>query len=263
MPAIAIYSFRRGAVEALGFQDNDIISYSGTATPTLEAITANSTTPYIASFTDLRRGPVVLEVPAAGAEGSVYGQVVDAWQFTIADEGPSGIDKGKGGKILFTPPGYKGKVPRGYLHVPSPNYRIGLALRSVPAPGKTVADAYQYAKKLRVYALSDAANPPPQRFIDPLALNKRYPTLPYYDERHFDDLHAVISVEPVNPQDKVMRGCWRRRGSRRANHSHPTTPRSGRCARRPSTPGSTSSSGSTTSRRTGSTGPIGTTPRCS
>jgi len=25
-----------------------------------------------------------LEVPPAGAEGSVYGQVVDAWQFTIA-----------------------------------------------------------------------------------------------------------------------------------------------------------------------------------
>jgi hypothetical protein len=22
-----------------------------------------------------------------------------------------------------------------------------------------------------------------------------------YDERHFDDLHAVVSVEPTNPQD--------------------------------------------------------------
>ncbi|ARN21177.1 DUF1254 domain-containing protein [Piscinibacter gummiphilus] len=206
MPAIAIYSFRRGAVQELGLKDNDIISYSGTATPTLEAITANSTTPYIASFTDLRKGPVVLEVPAAGAQGSVYGQVVDAWQFTIADVGPSGIDKGKGGKVLFTPPGYRGKVPKGYLHVASPNYRIGLALRSVPAPGKTVADAYQYAKKLRMYYLSEAAKPPAQRFIDPLSLGKRYPTLPYYDERHFDDLHAVMSVEPVYPQDKVMMG---------------------------------------------------------
>ena len=105
MPAIAIYSFRRAAFKDLGLRDNDIIAYSGTATPKLEAITANSTTPYITAFTDLQKGPVVLELPVAGADGSVYGQVVDAWQFTIADVGPSGLDKGKGGKLLFTPPG--------------------------------------------------------------------------------------------------------------------------------------------------------------
>src|SRR3974390_1843974 len=107
MPAIAIYSFRRAAFTDLGARDNDIIAYSAPATPKLEAITANSTTPYIAAYTDLRKGPVVLEVPAAGPEGSLYGQVVDAWQFTIADVGPAGIDKGKGGELMFTPPGHK------------------------------------------------------------------------------------------------------------------------------------------------------------
>src|SRR5215813_7981020 len=119
MPAIAIYSFRRAAFTDLGMKDNDIIAYSGLATPKLEAITANSTTPYITAFTDLQKGPVVLELPVASAEGSVYGQVVDAWQLTIADVGPSGIDKGKGGKLLFTPPGYTGKIPKGYIHVAS------------------------------------------------------------------------------------------------------------------------------------------------
>lgn len=54
MPAIAIYSFRRAAFATLGVKDNDIIAYSAPATPRLEAITANSTTPYIASYTDLR-----------------------------------------------------------------------------------------------------------------------------------------------------------------------------------------------------------------
>jgi hypothetical protein len=146
----------------------------------------------------------VLELPVASAEGSVYGQVVDAWQLTIADVGPSGLDKGKGGKLLFTPPSYTGKIPKGYIHVASPNFRVALAFRSVRAPGKSVADAYSYAKKLRMYYLSEAANPPKQRFVDPL--NQRYPTLPFYDERHFEDMHAVMSVEPVNPQDKVMMG---------------------------------------------------------
>jgi hypothetical protein len=97
----------------------------------LEAITANSSTPYIAAYTDLRKGPVVLEIPPAGTDGSLYGQVVDAWQLTIADVGPAGLDAGKGGKYLFTAPGYTGKVPAGYLHIESPNYRIAFAFRSV------------------------------------------------------------------------------------------------------------------------------------
>ncbi|WP_240648029.1 DUF1254 domain-containing protein [Pararobbsia silviterrae] len=204
MPAIAIYSFRRAAFDTLGAKDNDIIAYSAPATPRLEAITANSTTPYIASYTDLRTGPAVLEVPAAGPDGSLYGQVVDAWQYTIADVGPSGLDKGKGAKFLFTPPGYKGDVPKGYIHVASPNYRIAFAFRSVPAPGKSTADAYRYAQRLRMYYLSEAADPPKQRFIDPI--NERYPTLPFYDERHFEDMHDIMSVEPVKEQDKVMMG---------------------------------------------------------
>jgi len=107
IPAIAIYSFRRAAFTDLGAKDNDIIAYSAPATPRLEAITANSTTPYIASYTDLRKGPAVLELPVAGPDGSLYGQVVDAGQFTIADVGPTGLDQGKGGKMLFTPPDFK------------------------------------------------------------------------------------------------------------------------------------------------------------
>jgi hypothetical protein len=204
MPAVAIYSFRRAGMEQLGLKDNDLIVYSAPATPKLEAITANSTTPYISAFTDLRKGPVVVEIPPAGPDGSVYGQVVDAWQLTIADVGPSGIDKGRGGKLLFTPPGYQGAIPEGYIPVMSSNYRIAFAFRSVPGAGKSVEDAYHYAKKLRMYYLSDAAHPPEQRYVDPIG--ERYSTLPFYDERHFEDMWAIMSVEPVNAQDKVMMG---------------------------------------------------------
>ncbi|WP_213957555.1 DUF1254 domain-containing protein [Variovorax sp. dw_954] len=203
-PAVAIYRFRAAAFEDLGLKDNDIIAYSRAATPKLEAITANSSTPYVTAFTDLRKGPVVLEVPAAGPDGSLYGQVVDAWQFTIADVGPSGIDKGKASKYLFTPPGFKGRVPSGYIHVASPNHRIALAFRSVVAKGKTQEDAFRYSHRLRMYYLSEAKSPPEQRFVDPS--NDRYATIPVYDERHFADLHAIFTVEPVKVQDKVMMG---------------------------------------------------------
>jgi hypothetical protein len=202
MPAVSIYGFRRVTFQDLGIKDCDIIAYSAPATPKLEALTANTTTPYIAAFADLRNGPVVLELPAADAEASLYGQVVDAWQLTIADVGPAGTDQGKGGKFLFTPPDYGGTLPGGYFHIASPSNRIAFAFRSIPARGKTPQDAYRYSLKLRMYLLSQATNPPQQRFVDPI--NDRVSTLPFYDERYFSDVYEVVSAEPVNPQDKVM-----------------------------------------------------------
>jgi hypothetical protein len=44
----------------------------------LEANTANSTILYISAYTDLRKAPAALEVPAASGDGSVYAPVVDA-----------------------------------------------------------------------------------------------------------------------------------------------------------------------------------------
>jgi hypothetical protein len=225
MPALAIHAFRRSAFSQLGMKDNDIIACSTPATPKIEALTANSTTPYIAAYTDLRKGPVVLELPVAGADGSLYGQVVDAWQLTIADVGPSGIDAGKGGKILFTPPGYLGEIPADHLHVSSPSFRVAFAFRSIPAPGKTAEDAYHYSKRLRMYYLSEASDPPPQTFVDPMEPRyERYSTLPLYDERLFDDLYEIVSVEPVQDQDKVMMGMLSSLGIQQSQPFAPSEP---------------------------------------
>lgn len=112
------------------------------------------------------------------------------------------LDGGKGGKLLFTPPGYEVTIPAGY----NPGRLTELPHRLCLSLGKSVADAYAYAyaKKLRMYSLSEADSPPKQRFVDPI--NDRYPTLPFYDERHFEDMADIMSVEPVKEQDKVMMG---------------------------------------------------------
>jgi hypothetical protein len=53
--------------------------------------------------------PVVVESPA-----SVLG-FVDAARFLyVADLGNAGSDRGRGGKLLFLPPGWEGDVPEGY-----------------------------------------------------------------------------------------------------------------------------------------------------
>lgn len=207
-PAVGIYRLRAGAFTALGADNNVILACSAAAKPNIEALTANNVTPYIAAYTDLRKGPVVLEVPAKTDKGVLYGQIVDAWQTSIAGVGPSGADKGAGGKYLLLPPGYKDEIPAGYLPIKADSYRIAFAFRSIQLGNATQEDAYQYSKKLKMYYLSDAANPPQQRFLDPCNVNdpKRYPTLPIYDISHFQDIYDIVSVEPVKTRDKVMMG---------------------------------------------------------
>jgi hypothetical protein len=203
-PASAIYRFRAAAFKDFGMTDNDIIAYSKPATPSLEALTANNVTPYITAFTDLRNGPVVLEIPAKTDKTVMYGQIVDAWQVTIADVGPSGEDKGAGGKYLLIPPGYKDSIPAGYLPIHTESYRLAFAFRSVALPGASDADAYAYSKTLKMYPLSEASSPKPTRFVDPTG--KRYPTLPFYDLGAYQDIYEIVSVEPVRARDKVMMG---------------------------------------------------------
>ncbi len=55
--------------------------------------------------------------------------------------------------------------------------------------------------------------------MDPL--HKRYPTLPFYDERHFEDMHAIMSVEPVKPEDKVVMGMLASLGIRKGQAFEP------------------------------------------
>jgi hypothetical protein len=204
MPASAIYGLRKGFLELPGMGENTILSMSGPLTPIHEVITGNNQTPYIGATTDLRSGPVVLEVPAKSSQASLYGQIVDAWQATIADVGPAGADKGAGGKYLLIPPGYTEAIPSGYLPIQSSGYRVLLAFRSVAAPGASEADAHAYTKLMKMYPLAEAANPQPTRFVDGVSMPLH--TLPFYDFRALMDIKEIIDVEPVQPRDKVMMG---------------------------------------------------------
>jgi len=202
MPATAIHRLREGFLELPGVEDNVVIAYSKPALSIHKAITANTATPYITAFTDLRNGPVVLDVPAVNEKASLYGQVVDAWQSTIAGVGPSGLDQGKGGKYLFIPPGYEGDTPEGYFVVQSTTYRISLVFRSIRGKNATDEDAYAYTLQMGMYYLSEGDRP--TKFVD--GIPHPLQTLPRYDYRALEDIHAIFSVEPVLERDKVMMG---------------------------------------------------------
>ena len=204
MPASAIYRFRVGLLELPGMADNAILTSVTPLAAKQEFITPNQTTPYTGAVSDLRKGPTVLEVPAKTQKVILYGQVVDAWQSTIAGVGPVGEDKGAGGKYLFVPPGYSGPIPEGYFVVRSASYRITLAFRAVQLEGATGAEAAAYTQLIKMYPLSEAANPKPTRFVDLRPYTAH--TLPHYDIRALQDIQEIISVEPVRPRDKTMMG---------------------------------------------------------
>ena len=215
MPAVEIYGFKR-AIEKIGGGPNVIIAWSKPARPNAELVTANNITPYVVAMSDLRQGPVVVEIPAATKKALLYGQIIDQWQEVITDIGPVGTDRGKGGKYLILPPGYKGKVPEGYFSCPSRSFRIYMAFRPIRRPGATPEDLQAYTRTMKMYYLDE---PRPTRFIDPLELT--FPSLARFDERWFQDLHEIIEVENPRPQDAVMAGMLKSLGLTR---EQPFTP---------------------------------------
>jgi len=56
-------------------------------------------------------GPMVVEIPPAGADGSLNGNIVTLWQTSLEDAGLLGVDKGAGAKFVITPPGFADRIP--------------------------------------------------------------------------------------------------------------------------------------------------------
>jgi hypothetical protein len=219
MPAISIREFQESAFKDYGISWNDVVLWSKPATPRQELITANNQVPYLLTFLNLRQGPVVVEIPAAGAKAQLFGSFVDNWQAPIVDVGPSGTDEGRGGKYLFLPPGYSEPIPDGYIPVRMEGYVVGGGLRPVPANGGTAEDAHSYAQQMKVYPLADAPAPIPTRFVDGYA--KPYHSLPAYDASWFHELAAMVNEEPVRERDKVMMGMLASIGIERGKKFEP------------------------------------------
>ncbi|WP_435693051.1 DUF1254 domain-containing protein [Rubritalea sp.] len=162
-------------------------------------LTGNTSTLYALTYLDLKTdGPLVVELPPG-----MLGFLDDAWFRFVENLGAIGPDKGKGGKYLLLPPGYSGEEPEGYFIVKLPTYNNLLFLRGSVAKGLEPA-VENIKSKLKIYPLAKADTPPATEFFN--ISGKSYSTIITHDLSFFEDLNALVQVEPIDAIGPEMRG---------------------------------------------------------
>ncbi len=164
-------------------------------------LTANDNTVYSFIWLDTNKGPLVVEVPSM-----VLGLIDDFWYRWVADVGITGPDQGKGGKYLILPPDYKGDVPEGYFVVRPSTYGSWMPFRSFLVDGSPRPGVESVKKHLKIYQLSDVANPPAMKFVNASGIPETY--VAPGDYSFWGMLNQAIQEEPSAGSDPTTLGLF-------------------------------------------------------
>ncbi|WP_044300823.1 DUF1254 domain-containing protein [Rhodopirellula sallentina] len=162
-------------------------------------LTPNTVSVYMAMWLELGDEPMVLETPP-----NVLGLIDDAWFKYVADFGNAGPDKGKGGKFLILPPGYKGEVPEGYHVARTETHGNWVLWRGFQVDGSTKTAVDATKNQFRVYSLSQKDDPPAMNFVN--VSGKFHNTIHRMDYGYWEELNEVIQREPVDALDPEILG---------------------------------------------------------
>ncbi len=206
IPAMSMYALRAGQASIGADASNKIAIWDNLMDSKTLLLTGNTSTMYAVGFLDLAKdGPTVIDLPP-GMLG-----VLDDMAFRyMTDLGVAGPDKGKGGKFLVLPPGYKGDVPDGYFVVPSKTNGVwvftrGYLDKKLPLDKAIRTASANIRDKMKVYPLVQANNPPKTEFIN--VSGKNFNTVLPNDVSFFTKLHDLIQREPddfLGPEAKGM-----------------------------------------------------------
>jgi len=193
-------SLRIGAAAIGATEYYQIPSWQGLADSKSLILTGNNTSLYTWSFIDLKKdGPMVIELPA-----DVLGFLDDMHFRYITDMGAAGPDKGKGGKYLVLPPGYKGEIPEGYYVNHSKTYGVWVLMRGyIKTTVKAAAD--NIANNLKIYPLAMKDNPKAMEFIN-MTGKEGYNSIMPNGFSYFEVLNSIIQEEPNEALDPVTLG---------------------------------------------------------
>jgi hypothetical protein len=188
MPGASAHAFGTG-VKSQGADNQTILITEDLMDSKSLFLTGNTQTIYNMTWLDLTKGPLVVEVPP-----NVLGVIDDHWFQYVCDTGNAGPDRGKGGKYLLLPPGYKGDVPKGYFVFRSPTYGNLYFWRGFMKDGSTKSAVEDTKKFAKIYQLSDAASPPPMKFVN--ISGKEFNTIHANDYHFFEEINEIVQAEP-------------------------------------------------------------------
>ncbi len=211
MPLLNFKQFRDGH-KALGVNQNDIAYHTKIQDWKFQTATPNNTTPYVNFFWNIEDGPIVVEIPPSADGVGIFGTLMDAWQRPIDDVGAKGRDKGNGGKYVLVPDGYQGSLlPKSYTYHQRTNNGFAILRAIIPvASAENVKKAAEFAKRIKVYPLSQADNPPANNCID--IYGKIMEGTPVMDETIYTELNDIIQEEVVEEQNMAMMGMLNKIG---------------------------------------------------
>jgi len=207
VPAASLEAWRMGQAEYGATESHHVVIFDELADSNPLYLTANADTVYTLAFLDLEKdGPTVVEIPPGMGPTTVD----DAFFRFVVDMGLPGPDAGKGGKYLIVPDWYKGEVPKDvseggeYFVARSPSRINFFALRGFLVDGKAEPTSKLIRETLKIYPLSQAANPPKMEFFN--GSKKPINTVHANNIEFYHELDAVIQREPLELFDPELRG---------------------------------------------------------
>ena len=198
-PSLSLYGIVRSQIRDFGFtSSSDVAVMADFMQASENYLTGNNSTVYAFASLDLKvDGPTVVEIPPG-----MYGNANDAIFKYLTDFGPTGPDGGKGGKYLFLPPGYQGKVPDGYFVFRAPGYRIWAMMRGFGEVGTGQQAVRWFEDRLKVYPFESG----PRKGTATNGSGMGANTLVPEDASAFEMLNETIQYEPADLFSVEQRG---------------------------------------------------------
>ena len=190
IPIVGFAQWEYANTHDLGAKNGQIV-YAKGYDALREGLTANTTTPYSFSWTDLTKEPWIVEIP----KGTIRGAAHNIWQIGLSPMTTAG-------KYLFVGP--ENKVPAGakrdgYIVVKSDSNNVMQVLRLMSEDPK---EQLAILKQIKIYPYSERNNPKPRGYITPDG--RRYRMWQPRGMAYWKLLSSIINREPVQERDRFF-----------------------------------------------------------
>jgi hypothetical protein len=184
----------RAGIRSFGPDNQTVVLFENLMDSKSLFLTANTESVYAWRWLNLKDGPMVLETPP-----NVLGVIDDFWFRNVIDFGLVGPDKGKGGKFLILPPGYTGKIPKGYIVAHSPTFNNLFFWRGSLVNGDPKPAVDSFKKTVKVYPLGKDASASKMTYIN--GSGKEMNTIHANNYKFFEEINQLVQEEPSSAMD--------------------------------------------------------------